>query len=493
MNAPVFFDLWVIVPFLLLFMTSLFCLTSKFWSEGHRQNQFIIFIQALFGIVLSLLFVIFLYSNLNSEGVFIFSKTLIFDGLSYYASLLVIVLTMAVLFLSQGHPALKEQFSEHLFLVLNACIGMMVIIWSNDLIVAFIGIELMSLAFYILAGLSLEQKLSKEASFKYFVLGSVGSAIFLYGVALIYGAINSTSISDLAQISSLSTLEDPILLIGLSLLICGLFFKIALFPFHAWAPDVYQGSPTPVTAFMSTAGKLTPFVLFLRIVGTGVLISFTVFIDIMQWLAVLTMLVGNIMALRQESIKRVLAYSSIAHSGYIMLAVIALSLGSSQGMPVASVLFYFIAYGLMNIGAFAFVYLLEPTEHNMVTMDDLQGLSQKRPYIALALSICLLSLAGIPPTLGFFGKFYIFSTALNAGLVWGTIWAVISSVISLYYYLRPILYMYMMKPSERRVDEHQDVLVKYLLVTCAGLILFFGIFADLIIGQVAETMSLLFQ
>ena len=310
---------------------------------------------------------------------------------------------------------------------------------------------------------------------------------------MIYGAINSTSISDLAQTSPLSTIEDPILLIGLSLLICGLFFKIALFPFHAWAPDVYQGSPTPVTAFMSTAGKLTPFILFLRIVGTDILTSSTTFIHIMEWLAVLTMLFGNIMALRQDSIKRILAYSSIAHSGYIMLAVIALSLGSFQGMPAASVLFYFIAYGLMNIGAFAFVHLLEPTEHNIVTIDGLQGLSQKRPYIVLALSICLLSLAGIPPTIGFFGKFYIFSTALNAGLVWGTIWAVISSVISLYYYLRPILYMYMMSPSERKIDEHQDALVKGLLLTCAGLILFFGIFADSIINQVAETMSLIFQ
>lgn len=493
MNTPAFLDLWFIVPFLILFITSLFCLTSKFWSPNNRQNRFMTFVQASLGMMLSLFFVIFLYANLSSESVFIFSETLIFDGLSYYASFLVISFTIAILFLSQSHPTLKEQFSEHLFLVLNACIGMMVIIWSNDLIVAFVGIELMSLAFYILAGLSLEQKLSKEAAFKYFILGSLGSAIFLYGIALIYGAINSTSISDLTQAGSLLTTEDPILLIGLSLLICGLFFKIALFPFHAWAPDVYQGSPTPVTAFMSTAGKLTPFILFLRIAGTDILTSSTAFIDLMQWLAVLTMLVGNIMALRQDSIKRVLAYSSIAHSGYIMLGVIALSLGSYQGMPVASVLFYFIAYGLMNIGAFAFVHLLEPTEHNMVTMDDLQGLSHKKPYMALALSICLLSLAGIPPTVGFFGKFYIFSTAINAGLVWATIWAVINSVISLYYYLKPILNMYMMRPSDQKVNENQDILAKYLLLTSAGLILFFGIFADLIINQVAQTMFLIFQ
>lgn len=490
MNVPTFLDLWLIIPFLILFITSIFCLTSKFWSKNSKQDRIATFWQSLFGVIFALSFLIFLSTSLDSESTFIFSKTLIFDGLSYYASILVIFLVIGVLFLSQGHPALKEQFLEHLFLVLNACIGMLVLIWSNDLIVAFVGIELMSLAFYVLAGLSLEQKLSKEAAFKYFILGSLGSAIFLYGVALIYGAINSTSISDLIQLNPLVATEDPMFLIGLGLLICGLFFKVSVFPFHTWVPDVYQGSPTPVTAFMSTAGKLAPFILFLRIVGTDTLTS--LFIDIMQWLAVLTMLVGNIAALRQDSMKRVLAYSSIAHSGYMMLGVIALSLGPSQGMGAASVLFYFVAYGIMNIGTFAFVHLLESTEQSLVTIDDLKGLSKKRPYMALALTICLLSLAGIPPTVGFFGKFYIFSAALSQGLVWLTVWAVINSVISLYYYLRPILNMYMME-SESLINENSDVLVKYVFLTSASLILVFGIFADLIIHQIAVAMSILFS
>ena len=489
MNVPTFLDLWLIVPFLILFITSLFCLTSKFWSKNSKQDRIVAFWQSLFGMIFVLSFLIFLGASLDSESTFIFSKTLIFDGLSYYASVLVVFFTIGVLFLSQSHPALKEQFLEHLFLVLNACIGMLVLIWSNDLIVSFVGIELMSLAFYVLAGLSLEQKLSKEAAFKYFILGSLGSAIFLYGVALIYGAVNSTSISDLTQLSSSTAIKDPVFLIGLSLLVCGLFFKVSLFPFHTWVPDVYQGSPTPVTAFMSTAGKLAPFILFLRIAGTDVFTP--LFIDIMQWLAVLTMLIGNIAALRQDAMKRILAYSSIAHSGYLMLGVIALSLESSQGMGAASVLFYFVAYGMMNIGAFAFVHLLESTEQSLVTVDDLKGLSQKRPYMALALTICLLSLAGIPPTIGFFSKFYIFSAALSQGLVWLTVWAVINSVISLYYYLRPILNMYMMK-SDHRINENSDVLVKYVFLTSASLILVFGIFADLIIRQIAITMSILF-
>ncbi len=490
MNIPTFLDLWLVVPFLIVLITSIFCLSSKLWSWKRSQDSFVIFWQALFGVGFALAFLVFLKSSFP-DSTLIFSDTLVFDGLSYYGSVFILFIVVGVLCLSQGHPALKQQFIEHLFLILNAVIGLWILIWSNHLIVSFVGIELMSLAFYLLAGLSLEQKLSKEAAFKYFILGSLASAILLYGIALIYGSVNSLLISDFVQASSF-LMEDPLFLIGLILLICGLFFKISLFPFHAWTADVYQGSPTPVTAFLSTAGKLAPFVLLLRVAATGVFASSVTLMDLMQWLAVLTMLVGNIAALRQTNLKRILAYSSVAHSGYIMLGVIALSLDSSQGMGAAGVLFYFLAYSLMNIGAFAFVCLLESSEQTLVTMDSIKGLSYKRPYMALALAVCLLSLAGIPPTAGFFGKFYIFAAALNQGLVWLVVWAVINSVISIYYYLRPILYIYMMEP-DKSVKVHPDILVKYLLLSSASLILILGIFADGVVRQIATAMSVVFQ
>lgn len=491
MNLPVFLDLWIVSPFLILFITSLFCLTVKLLNENREQDRFITFLQAFFGIGLSFFLVIYLSSSLGLEDTTAFYQTLLLDGLSYYASLLILFLTMAVLFLSHNHPALKEQFSEHVFLLLNACIGMLVIIWSNDLVTAFVGIELMSLAFYVLTGLSLEQKLSKEASFKYFVLGSFGSAILLYGIALIYGTVKSFLISDLVQIGPTLVTQDYTFLIGIILFMCGMFFKLSIFPFHAWVPDVYQGAPTPVTAFLSTAGKIAPFVLALRFVGTHILTSSLLFIDVMQWLAVLTMLVGNILALRQKSLKRVLAYSSIAHSGYAFIGVIALSLGSSQGMGASGVLFYFLAYGLMNIGAFAVLHLLEVLEDTSISVDDLKGLAFKRPYVALAFTVCLLSLTGIPPTAGFFGKFYVFSSALSKGLVWLAVWGVLNAVISVYYYLRPVVNMYMTEP-DHHLEENSDIAVKYMLFVVSALILFFGIFADVVIQKMALAISIVF-
>lgn len=490
-NMPSFLDLWKVSPFLILCITSLFCLATKVLDQSKEEDRFVTFVQAFFGLLLSWLLIIYLGSTLGLQEISAFSNQLVFDGLSYYTSLLILLLTIAVLFFSQGHPALREQFSEHVFLLLSACLGMLIIVWSNDLIVSFVGIELMSLAFYVLTGLSLEQKLSKEAAFKYFILGSFASAILLYGIALIYGTVQSTLISDLIQLGPTLAVEDPIFLVGLILLMCGLFFKISIFPFHAWTPDVYQGAPTPVTAFLSTAGKLTPFVLVLRLVGTNVLISSTLFIDLMQWLAVLTMLVGNIMALRQNNFKRILAYSSIAHSGYALIGVIALSLGASQGMGASGVLFYFLAYALMNIGAFAIVCLLETSEESCINVDDLKGLAASRPFMALALTVCLLSLAGIPPTAGFFGKFYVFASALNKGLVWLVVWGVLNSVISLYYYLRPVLNMYMM-PADQKVGENPDLLAKGLLFVSAGMVLFLGLFAELVIQKIALAMSFVF-
>ena len=484
---PTWADVWLVLPLLVLLAASIFPLTVKVLNKNQEQGSTVTVFQALAGIGVAIFFIV----N-QTETTTAFSGVVSLDGLAHWSNLIVLILAGFCLFLSRGNPATKsEQFSEHVFLVLSACMGMLVIAWTTDLIVAFIGIELMSLAFYVLCGLSIEQKISKEAAFKYFILGSFGSAIFLYGVALIYGTVGSTSILEFAAQAPDLIQTSPLFMVGSVLLLVGLFFKVSVFPFHAWTPDVYQGAPTPVTAFMSTAGKLVAFVLLIRILGSGFLRESPDYVNVLQWLAVLTMLVGNIAALRQDSLKRVLAYSSIAHTGYALVGLVAMSVSVAPGFGASSVIFYFLAYGLMNIGAFAVVSLCERTEQTMVSVDDLKGLAKKHPILAASLTICLLSLAGIPPTIGFFGKFFVFSAAIAEGFIWLAVWGVINSVISVYYYLRPVVNMYM-KDADRPVEINSDWLSRFALVSASVAIVLAGIFSESVMEEIAGAVARVF-
>ena len=364
---------------------------------GNKESSYISTItQVCVGLILAVgtLF----YSGPGLSG---FSNTIIIDNLAYISSILVIIITIFTLLIShQSLDVRGDKFSEHVFLIINAAIGIVVVFISNNLMISFIGIELMSLAFYVLTGLSLEEKFSKEASLKYFVIGSVASAILLYGIALIYGSLGSLSISEFKQSVSLIN-EDPLFLAGFILLTGGFLFKASVFPFHAWVPDVYQGAPTPATVYMSTAGKVVGFIFLLKIFLFGFLSKSPLLIDILQWLSVLTMLVGGLCALRQESLKRMLAYSSIAHSGYVLIGIVCLGVGTSG--DAAIIMFYLVAYVAMNFGAFAIVSLLETKTSEVILISDLKNLRSK-PMHAAFFSICLLSLAGLPPTMGFFGK-----------------------------------------------------------------------------------------
>ena len=262
-------------------------------------------------------------------------------------------------------------------------------------------------------------------------------------------------------------------LVGFILLVVGFLFKSSVFPFHAWVPDVYQGAPTPATVYMSTAGKVVGFVFLLKLFLFGFLSQSVLLIDILQWLSVLTMLVGGLCALRQESLKRLLAYSSIAHSGYVLIGIICLGFeGSRDG---AIVMFYLVSYTAMNFGAFAIVSLLETKTSEMILISDLKKLKSQPMYAAL-FSICLLSLAGLPPTMGFFGKFYLFSAAINKGLFWLVLWAVISTIISMYYYIRPILIMYSSK-TETTINIKPNFSVAILAIS-ALIIMLGGIFSE---------------
>jgi NADH-quinone oxidoreductase subunit N len=438
-------DFVCVLPALCLFLASLIPLTIKVIRGNKEPNPTSTVVYAFVGLVASLFCSLVLYSGQTSTY-FAFGRSLIFDGISVYATSLVVLLTaIAILFSRESLSTRGPQFSEYVFLVLNAAVGMMILSWSNDLIVTFIGIEVMSLCLYLLIALSEEERLSKEAAFKYFVLGSMASAVFLYGIALIFGLAGTSQIDKILAVSPQLIGSNYLYLIGVLFAVLGFCFKVSVAPFHAWTPDVYEGAPTPLTGFMATAVKLVTFVAFVRFLSGDYLTSEITghFVTVLQWLAVLTMLVGNIGALMQSGLKRMLAYSSIAHSGYIMMGVVAGAVGGDSWIGSSGVIYYVFAYSLMTLGAFGVLSILERTESDLLSFDDVSGLAKRSPFLAACFSLFLLSLAGIPPTVGFFGKFFLFSAAVKQGFFWMVVWAAINSIISVYYYLRPIVKMYM--------------------------------------------------
>lgn len=441
-------DILLISPMILMFLVSCIPITMKVIRRNEEPNPALNLFVATFGLLLTgITSATFAFTGIQRIA---FHGAIVLDGAYTWVSYIVLFMTMATLFLSYENMATKgRQYSEFIFLLMNSAIGMLIVACANDLVILFIGIEMMSLALYLLIGMSHETKLSKEASFKYFVLGSFASAIFLYGVAFVFGISGTTFLSDLAPKVGELVSTNRLFLIGIVLIFLGLCFKVSIFPFHSWTPDVYQGAPTPITGFMATSVKAVTFVAFLRVISLKVLTvdGTDSLVNILQWLAVLTMLVGNVAAIMQSSLKRMLAYSSVAHSGYAMVGLIAAGVSDSGMAGASGLIFYLFAYAIMTMGAFAFVCLFEKYEGTLVHFDDIKGIAVKHPWSALGLTVCMLSLAGIPPTLGFFGKFYLFSSAIDEGLMWLAIWGVINSVISVYYYLRPVVVMYMQEDA----------------------------------------------
>jgi len=370
------------------------------------------------------------------------------DAFSFFFHLL--VGTVAVLVVLAAGPYLDRErlpVAEFYALLLFATAGMGVLASAQELLTAFIGLEMSSISSYILAGYRRDALKSGESAMKYFLLGSFATAFFLYGIALVYGATGTTRLDMMVDADAASTL----LKLGLSMILIGLGFKVAAAPFQIWTPDVYEGAPTPVTALFSAGPKAAAFALLLRIFAT--VPAATHFWFWAFWiLAVLTMFAGNLGALVQTNIKRLLAYSSIAHAGYILVAFAAVTSmakgGRAEGAAAyAAVLFYLLSYALVKLGAFTIVSQLGGAGEKNLSLDDYAGLSQRQPVVAAMLSIYLLSLLGLPVTAGFFGKFYIFKAAVNSHLLWLAVLMAINSIIGAYYYLRVIVLMYMREPS----------------------------------------------
>ncbi len=378
------------------------------------------------------------------------------DGFALSIRLVILIAGVLGVLLSRNHfPAIERQGGAFYSLHLLAVIGMMLMGTATNLIVLFIALEIFSLALYILSGFYRENPRSIEAAMKYFLLGAFASTFFVYGSALLYGAGGSAHYARIHETLTTGGGNPSLVLPGIALLLVGFGFKVSLVPFHMWTPDVYQGAPTPVTAFMSVGTKAAAFAGFFRLMMTALPSYHDQWAMPLAILAVLTMTVGNLTALRQSSLKRMLAYSGIAHAGNILIALVA---GTAAASSAAA--FYLFAYAFMNFGAFTVIIALDKQYGNENDMEQsrLAGVAERFPILAAAMAIFMLSLSGIPPLAGFFGKFLVFKAAVEADWAWLAVVGVLNSAISAYYYLRIVVAMYFQRPEEVR-DEREPFFV----------------------------------
>jgi len=393
------------------------------------------------------------------------------DGITVGFQILCILSAMLTVLLSQPQlEALKEQSVEYYALILYSLVGMLFLVGATDLISIFFSVELMALCIYVLVGYLRHRDRSVEGAMKYFLLGAFSSGILLFGISLLFAATGgiSTNLEVLGRALPLATPGQGLLVgAGVILVLAGFAFKVAAVPFHMWSPDAYEGAPTPITAFMSVAPKAAALAAFIRLFGHGLAGLHAEWSVPLGWIAAASMVVGNLAALRQQSLKRMLAYSSIAHVGYLLLGV--LSHDAQAG--VQAVWLYLLIYLVMQTGAFAVVILLEGRSEGE-RIDDFRGLGKRQPVLAFAMLVFLLSLAGIPPLVGFFGKFYLFKLAIEQGYVALTVLALLTSAVSAYYYLGVVQVMYFKEPRGERAEEEPHslgyVIGLFALLTLVG-------------------------
>jgi len=471
---------WIII----FFVAALIFLTAALTED---ENTIVIPLLALTGIVIA--FTLSWQRWLCESFSPYITEMLLFDRLSFFVWLLVLLAAAFTVLLSIPYLSARG-FSkpEYYGLILLSTFGMGCLVSAGDLLMVYLGIETMSLAVYVLAGFLRTREASNEAALKYFLIGAFASAFLLLGIAFIFGSAGTTNLGVLANRSQEIMTGDgrSFYLFGMAMILIGFGFKVAAVPFHAWAPDVYDGAPTPITTFMATAVKAAAFIAFLRVGISAFRATGDLWISILTAGSIITMFVGNLAAIAQENIKRMLAYSSIAHAGYILVAFPAI-VNDPQGVGRA-VLFYLTAYILMTAGAFAVVVAMGLGKEEYVEINRLAGFSKKRPVMAAVLTLFLLSLLGIPPTVGFFGKYYLFLTAVKSGFVWLVVIAVINSALSAYYYLRPIVVMYFGREEEAQVAEPlSPFVVAVIAVTSLG-VAYFGIFPANLLAIVSKSV-----
>jgi len=413
------------------------------------------------------------------------------DNLSTLFNLLFLSSTGAVMLLSM--PFLRKEnveHSEYHALLLFATAGMMILASGLDLITLFLGIEVLSISLYILAGYRRDSEASNEAAMKYFLLGAFASSVLLYGIALVYGATGTTNLLKISEIvgGTSGSLPEGLLYAGVALILVGLAFKVAAAPFHMWTPDVYEGAPTPITAFLSAGPKAAAFAALLRTFFIGFGPIQAEWASVLSIIAFLTMTIGNVAAIAQTNVKRMLAYSSIAHSGYVLIGIVA-----GGGVGGAAAVFYLIAYVAMNLGAFAVIVLLEAKGERGDELKDYAGLGFRYPLIGALLSLFMISLSGIPPTVGFVGKLYLFGAAVQSGHVWLAVAGVLNSAISVFYYLRLMVLMYMRDAQESMPAIRIPLALALVLLVAAAGTLWPGIWPGAWLDAAREGMRALFS
>jgi NADH-quinone oxidoreductase subunit N len=472
-------DLYMMAPAFILVATSIILLLFGAFQKGKKGLPYI----CLLGILLSFIVSVMLW---NSRG-YAFSKMIAVDNYSLFFHFIFLIATGLSVLISTDYLRVRGiESGEYYALLLLTVFGMILMASGLNLIIIFLGLEILSLSLYILTGFDRGEIRSIESSMKYFLLGAFATGFLLYGIALVYGASGSLRLDEIARFIKNNGMSHPLMFfMGTGLLIVGFGFKIASVPFHVWTPDVYEGAPTPVTAFMSIGAKAAGFAAFVRILmfafGTEVH-----WVPLLWVLSALTMTLGNVVAISQTNIKRMLAYSAIAHTGYLLIGMVA---KSSLGLH--GILFYLLAYTFMNIGAFTVVIFLGKNGEENLNLEDYCGLGSKKPLLAGAMAIFMFSLSGIPPTAGFMGKFYLFSAAIKEGYIWLAVLGVMNSLISVYYYLRIVVLMYM-KESVKEIGQPS----LYLNLICALLItsfvtLYLGLFPSFSLSLIQQVFMVL--
>ncbi len=425
----------------LLIMTCVVMVIDLYTKPEQRENRLL---------MLSILTLLLVAVGLYLVGVpsvrprLAFNGMLVIDGLSTLLKFAILVSVAMVIIYSRAYLAARKLFTgEFITLILFATLGMMIMVSANHFISLYLGLELLALSSYAIVALNRDSATSSEAAMKYFILGALASGLLLYGLSMIYGATGSLDVSRVASVITSSKAIDPLVMFGLVFVVSGLAFKLGVVPFHMWVPDVYQGAPTAMTLFIGSAPKLAGFGFIMRILADSLGGAVSDWQGMLVILAALSMALGNIIAISQTNIKRMLAYSTISHMGFLLLGILA---GTKSGY--ASGMFYIITYVLMTAAGFGMIMLLSRAGFEADNIDDFKGLNQRSPLYAVMMLFIIFSMAGIPPFLGFWAKLAVLEGALNAGYTWLVVFAVLMSVIGAYYYLRIIKVMYFDAPTD---------------------------------------------
>ena len=430
-------DYQVLTPYILLTVWASVLLLVDLFIPKERKA--ITALLSALGLAITLGFTL---SQIGQEPVTAFNGMVALDGFSIFVNALLLVSGLLGVALAYGYvKRMGLERGEYYTLLLFSVTGMMLMAQATDLIIVFLALELLSIPLYVLAAFARPKVESEEAGLKYFLLGAFSTGFVVYGITLVFGATQSTSLA--AIVAASSGTSGLLLTVGAALILIGFGFKVAAVPFHMWTPDVYQGAPTAVTAFMSSGAKIAGFAALLRVFATAFPSISVDMTDVLWAIAALTMIVGNVIAIAQTDIKRLLAYSSIAHAGYILMAFVPYGNPDVRAVSVAASLFYLVSYAVTNFGAWGVVMALEKAEGKGLAIADYAGLSKKHPALAAAMTVFMLSLIGLPPTIGLVGKFYLFRAVIAGGFTGLAILGVLTSLVSAYYYLRVVVTMYM--------------------------------------------------